>query len=352
MTRAEYLGKISAEYQNTVAVAGSHGKTTVTAMLAEIFNKRGPTVHMGGSYSGVTEPIGGKEFFITEACEYKRGFLSLKPSLGVVLNAELDHTDCYRNESDYFDAFKEFCLRCTRCVVFGDDEKLYKFAREHGFITAGFNKNNDYTVQNIMPVPGGKRFEVTERGNKLCTVSLPQLGLHSVLNALFAAAAARTASITTKEITDGLKRFKGVRRRFEFLGKKNGADIYSDYAHHPTELCALVETAKELDKKRLIIIFQPHTYTRTKSLKTEFAKCLCDADKVFLLPVYAAREKLFSGGKSNMIEKEMRRFGKRAAVLKRADKLYKKLGDLLDKDAVAVFAGAGDVDDFARNFIR
>ncbi len=350
-TRAEFLAEVSARYQNVIAVAGSHGKTTASAMAAEVFKKRNPTVHIGGDYRGFPDPVGGNEFFITEACEYKKSFLQLKPAVAVVLNAELDHTDCYKTGGEYFAAFGEFCAGAGHCIVCGDDPCLLQIAGKSGCVTFGLLPHNDYTAKNIMLTEGGGRaFDIYEQGVFLTRTQINCPGAHNLLNALAAAAAGRVYGLSAAEISDGLERFSAVGRRLEHLGSVGGAQIYSDYAHHPTELSAMLACARELGFKKVTAVFQPHTYSRTLSLYREFAKSLAVADEVFLLPVYAAREEPIAGVDSGLIAEEIKKTGGSAEYVTDIERLFRRLKASAAPGHAIFFAGAGTVDDHARKF--
>lgn len=350
-SRAEFLGEIARGYKNTIAVSGSHGKTTATAMISEVFKDNDPTVHIGGEYAGFTSTSGGTEFFITEACEYKKSFLHLYPSLAVVLNTELDHTDFYKDDEAYFGAFQEFCAQSESALVFGDDPRLYNLAKKNGYVTFGLLPRNDYSAQNVVLTGAGRAFDICEQGVFLTRAELCAPGEHNLLNALAAAAAGRVYGLSGAQIAAGIARFRSVGRRFEFLGTAAGAKVYSDYAHHPTELSAMILSARELGFQKLTVVFEPHTYSRTQGLYREFARSLSAADEVYLMPVYAAREKPAMGANSGVIVREMRKNGKTARYCKSYQKVFKMLKkDSGEPSRAIVFAGAGTIDQSAREF--
>ena len=351
LERAEFLASLCAEYANTIALSGSHGKTTATAITAEIFKGKYPTVHIGGDYPGCSERPCGTEFFITEACEYKKSFLRLHPMLSVVLNTELDHTDFFKSEAEYFSAFVQFCAQSKTAAVFGDDPALFKLAKQNGYTTFGFLSRNDYSAQKIIRTESGRVFNIYERGKFLTQAELNLVGEHNVLNALAGAVAARSFGLSEKEIADGIKRFSKVARRFEFLGEVNGARVYSDYAHHPTEIVAMILSARETGAKKVTVVFEPHTYSRTQSLYRPFAKSLSSADEIFLMPIYASRERSQEGIGSWLILNEMRRIKKQAVYFEGYDALFSKLHKTVGESQTIVFAGAGTIDEYARRFV-
>ena len=352
MERAEFLGRLSLNYQNIIAVSGSHGKTTATAMIAEIFRGKNPTVHIGGDYAGFKNPAGGAEFFITEACEYKKSFLHLRPSLAVVLNAELDHTDYYRGEADYFSAFRDFTALSKSATVFGDDQRLFDLAVQNGYTTFGFLPRNAYTARNIVRTKTGRVFDIYEKGAFLFGAELNLYGLHNVLNALAAVSAARAYGLEPDEIARAIARIDSVGRRFELLGTVNGARVYSDYAHHPGELNAMISAARETGGDKLTVVFEPHTYSRTLSLYREFALALSAADEAIVTPVYASREAPQPGVSSRLIFDELNRAGKaEASYCARYEEVFDKLKKTAGKNRIIVFAGAGTIDEMAREFV-
>ncbi|MCL2797161.1 MAG: Mur ligase family protein [Firmicutes bacterium] len=321
-------------------------------MVAEIFKGRNPTVHIGGDYPGFKNPAGGSEFFITEACEYHKSFLKLYPDFSLILNTELDHTDYYRGPEEYFAAFCDFAGQSEKASVLGDDDGLFCLAQCCGYATFGLSGRNDYTVKNVVKTACGRKFDICEKGALLVRAELNIPGAHNVLNALAAATAARAYGVSAEEIAAGLGRFQSVGRRFEFLGSKDGTRVYSDYAHHPTELAAMIASAREVNGGKLAVVFEPHTYTRTQSLYREFARSLSAADEVILAPVYASRDKPVKGVTSRLILEEMKRLGYRdGAYERRYEDIFERLKKSAGKNGVIVFAGAGTVDEFAREFV-
>ena len=367
ITRAEYLGIAAKEFKNTIAVTGTHGKTTTTALIYEIFKPLKPTEHIGGQLieckmknaeCKISDKIFNNNptlltshfplltYFITEACEYKESFLSLYPQLAVVLNMELDHTDYYKDYKQYEIAFRQFISQSENAIVFGDDKKL-------NGITFGFSGDCDYTAKDIKLDLNKSNFKVHEKGKFLLTAELNIGGRFNILNALAAIAAARFYKISPKDITGGLKRFKNVGRRQEFLGELNGAKIILDYAHHSTEIKNVLYYIKEVHPKaEITAVFEPHTYTRTKALYKEFADSLSLADKIFLLPVYPAREKPIKGVSSKLILNELNRYEKGDSPLFRTyEALNKKIYQLAKDNQIIIFLGAGTIEQAARKLL-
>ena len=306
LERSEFLGELSAEFKSVIAVSGTHGKTSASSMIAEIFSGRDTCVHIGGECGHIQQD--GKEFFVTEACEYKQSFLTLKPELAVILNMDLDHTDCYSNIGEYRASFKQFAAKAKKVLINGDDPYCFEWAALVGYLTFGLDVKNDYYASNITYSKQGVAFDFCYRGDILGKVQVDAVGEHSVLNALSAAASAHIAGLSLEEIISGLRQYRGVRRRFEFLDAKSCADVYSDYAHHPTEIRASISAARSIGYKKIIVAFEPHTFTRTQSLYKDFARSLLLADEIYVMPIYAAREVEIDGVKSNMIVDVAKKF--------------------------------------------
>jgi len=377
--RNEFLGELSRRFEKVIAVSGTHGKTTVSSMMAEIFSCRDTCVHIGGDYN---QQNGNGEFFLTEACEYKRSFLSLNPALTVVLNMDLDHTDCYKDLSDYASAFKQLATQSKQVLVLGDDETMFEWDSLNNYISFGFNPKNDYSAQNISYLKNGLEFDFYAGDTFLTRIKLSVHGAYNVLNALAASASAHLMGLTLIEIRDGLARYKGVKRRFELLAEVEGASIYTDYAHHPTEIKASISAAKKIGFKKIVVAFEPHTYTRTASLYSEFAESLLLADEVYLMPIFAAREEPIDGITSNLIYKSIKEKLKPKSYCSRVEicnKTFKRVTDFrkckykkqlddskslnsyselfdvfnqrLHSDTAIIFMGAGTIDNRAREFV-
>jgi len=357
--RAEFLGQLSKNFAAVFAVSGTHGKTTTSGLLCEILRPLGCTMHIGGEYNQDNSG----NFFVTEACEYKRSFLSLCPTTALILNAELDHTDYFVSYNDYFSAFKEFAKKSKRIITFGDDENLFNLAKEFNGKTFGLNYKNDYQAKNIKSNKFGTEFDFYFLNEKICRLKINTFGTHNVLNALAAASVAYENGVDISLIKSGLLRCRGVKRRFELLAKKFNTNIYSDYAHHPSEIAALLKGVKEQRFSSVTIIFEPHTYTRTASLKKEFAKELLNADNIFIMPVFAAREVYNANGDSKVLYKELLERVCNSEMKNTSieffpcfDSLYDKLDSIIEYNKkhictnAIIFTGAGTIDKYAREF--
>lgn len=342
--RSEYLAAIAASFGRVIAIAGSHGKTTATALTAAATACLNPTVHIGGEYAGGGN---GNEYFITEACEFRRSFLMLAPDVGVILNADLDHTDCYKTEAEAVEAFLAFGRRCRKLCVNGDDPRL---GIDHpDKITFGLGENCDVRAVGLC-ADGENRysFSLFCLGVNMGRLDLSLVGRHNVYNALAAASVALGEGVSMSEIARAFVGFKGVARRMETLGYVRGARVIADYAHHPTEIRALIAALRP--RARLIVVFEPHTYSRTRDLFDKFATCFRGADEVVFLPVFAAREKtgeVTSVDLYNAVSKIMpaRYFGSYAEA---ENYLFGEIGE----GDIVVFAGAGTIYSAAADFVK
>lgn len=323
MNYFEALGLVANQYY-LIAVAGTHGKTTTTAMLIDIFEEAGldPSAIVGSLRSKTKSNYraGKSKYFIVEACEYRRDFLYLEPDILVITNIEAEHLDYYNDLSDVQAAFRELALK----------------VREGGAVIA------QAADLKVSPVIEGLNVEVIDYKKHL-DLSLPLKvpGVHNRMNAAAAMAAAAKAGIATEVAKAALSNFTGTWRRFEYKGEVNGAPVYDDYGHHPTEIKATVGGARELHPdKKLTLVYQPHMYSRTDALFDDFVSALGLADEVILLPIYAAREANESGVSS---EKLAGAIGSKAvAVMSHAEALERLRGTVGPENMVLVM-GAGDV---------
>ena len=297
--RTQAWGAISKDYKNALCIAGTHGKTTTTSMCTHILMaaEQDPTVMIGGTLPllNAGHRIGHGSTIVMEACEYYNSFLSFYPTVAVILNIEEDHLDFFKDLDDIKRSFRRFAERTPingTVVANADDpntmDTLRGIARE--VITFALEQPADVTAQNIEFIGDTSHFDVIWQGEKLTDVTLHVPGRHNIKNALAAIAAALCLGISPTAIKYGLAGFNGAGRRFEFKGKYNGADVYDDYAHHPSELKALLDTVELLGYKRTILVFQPHTYTRTAALFDDFVRQLRRPTVAVLAEIYAARE--------------------------------------------------------------
>ena len=350
--RAEFLGEITKLYKKTVAISGTHGKTTTTSMIANIMDFKNPTVHVGGILNSAKSniKIGNKQTFITEACEYNKSFLKLNPTYSIVLNIEKDHLDTYKTLKNLKQAFFEFVNQTSKKVIINHNilSTLPQNFDYSKLITFSINNKANYVAKNLKSHSGAYGFDVYKKENFVGHIDLNILGKHNVLNALASIALCLEQNISFKIIKEKLESFKNTKRRFEILYNKD-FKVITDYAHHPTEIKASIKTALSISKNKLICIFEPHTYSRTISLLKEFSTCFKGAEKLILLPTYKAREKKILGGSSYDLYKVLKQ-QQSVVYAKNYDSCLEILKKEIKKDNVFLFLGAGTIDNLAREF--
>ena len=294
ISRAEVLGLIMQRYKYSVAVSGSHGKTTVTAMISQILieAKKNPTVFLGGVLNFLEEKnfvMGKSDYFVIEACEYCDSFLNFEPFIGVINNIDWDHVDYFKDFNMLKESFKKFALNVKKdgAVVINNKNKdlIKDIDREKIFF--GDNKKNIWHAENIIwDDEQCAKFSAVKNSLVIKDIKLKVPGYYNVLNALSAIGAAEKLKIDFDLIKKALENFSGVERRFEFKGIYKGAKIFDDYAHHPNELKELVLMAKKIKHNNLYLVFQSHTYSRTKKFFNEFAEILSKCENVILVDIY------------------------------------------------------------------
>ena len=346
--RAQAWGAIMQHYPNALCVSGTHGKTTTTSMCTHIFMaaQADPTVMIGGTlpllHSGYR--VGHGDTIILESCEYCNSFLCFYPTVAVILNVEADHLDFFKDLNDIehsFHKFAELVPNAGHVVVNVDNQGAVDSVDgvDRPIFTFGLDHPADCTAANLTDVDGAPSFDVMVHGEKYAHVNLHVYGHHNVLNALAAASAAYVLDIPGKAVEEGLAAFTGAGRRFEHKGTYNGAEVYDDYAHHPDELHALLTTAKELGYKRLVVAFQPHTYTRTAKLFDRFVEELKLADVAILAEIYAAREQNTLGISSSDLCRRL----PGSVYCSTLDKVTDQLRKIAQPVDLILTVGAGDI---------
>ena len=358
---AEMLGRLSQEKQ-TIAVAGCHGKTTTTSMIAWILSRAGfgPSYVCGGVIAqlGSNAAPGPGKHLVVEACEYDRSFLNLSPACAVITNIEEDHLDYYRDITEINAAFREFAARSTGPVIASADNvhatALLAELKGKGesFSTV---KDADWRARNIEVKEGRWSFEVLKYGRPYGQFSLGVAGEHNVSNALAALAASTWAGVGQEIVQLALSEFTGADRRFQLLGEKKGALVIDDYGHHPTEIQATLKAARERYPDRKIwCVFQPHQVSRTKIFMKDFARSFGDAHVVLLPEIYEARDHASGNGKrvsSADLAKAIAENGKAALFLPTFDEVLAFLNDKVTPDVLVLTMGAGNVNEIARRFL-
>jgi UDP-N-acetylmuramate--alanine ligase len=354
MDRAALLGELMKKYAYSIAVSGTHGKTTTTAMLSTIMIEEGldPTVHIGGEFKAIggTTRIGKTGYFITEACEYAGSFLKFNPYLALILNIEYDHTDYFRDFNEVKNAFLGFSKVVPEkgwLLVNGDDAAACEIMRKASCNRASYGISNDkccWTASDIsLDNMGCASYTLVHNNNPLTEIKLKVPGLHNVSNSLAALAAAGIMGCDLATAAKALLKFNGVCRRFEFKGKNKGVIVVDDYAHHPSEVATTLKAARSLTSSRIWCVFQPHTYTRTKHLMDSFSSAFRDADIVILPDIYAAREDDTGEVNSAMLAEKISRTGKKVLYIKAFEDIAEYLGKNAQSGDVIITMGAGDI---------
>lgn len=353
ISRADYLGYLMTGYRNRIGIAGMHGKSTCTSMCAQIFMDAGadPTVlsgaemaSMGGAYR-----IGAREHFIFEACEYEDSFLDFNPSVAVLLNAEMEHVDYFKSLAQIRNSFAAYASLVGEngyAVFNADDENLIAaMSQADGFrgkkITFGVqNTAADWRATDISVTDGHPSFTVLYRGAPFVRIRLSVCGTHNIYNALAAVAVSALCGIEKDAIANGLAAFCGAKRRMEYKGTCNGAAVYDDYGHHPTEVRTTLDGARALGYQRLFCVFQSHTYSRTAELYDRFLHAFDSADRVILTDIYAARETNTYGVTPQKLASDI---GEKASYGGSLDQIAQTLRQELCPGDLCVIMGAGDV---------
>ena len=341
--RAEAWGVIMQEYRNAICIAGTHGKTTTTSMMTHILMEAqwDPTVMIGAElpllHSG--HRVGKGDTIVMESCEYCNSFLNFFPSLAVILNVEADHLDFFKDLHDVQKSFRAFAQLSTDGILAnGDDLHTAQALRGMKYVSFGLGEKNRVRAINICSQ--WRSFDVVCDGALYCHVDMGVFGRHNLLNALAAAGAAWLLGIDPDAVSRGLANFHGACRRMEFKGEFNGALVYDDYAHHPDELAATIAAVRTMEQcKRLVIAFQPHTYTRTKALFHDFVRELRKADVVALAEIYAARERNTVGISSRDLAAKVQK----AVYCETLPEVTAYLKEIAQPGDVILTVGAGDI---------
>ena len=348
--RAEALAE-AVRGSELVAVAGTHGKTTTTAMTTEALAAAGrdPTGLAGGRVAAWQGNLrrGSDRVFVVEADEYDRSFLALEPTIAVVTNIEADHLDTYRDIDDIRGAFEQFAAPSRAVVLCADDRRANALHVTSGseVIRYGIESPDARVIADeLMSVDGLLRFRVVFDGDSLGGLTLRVPGVHNVRNALAAVSAGLMLGVTLDDMRPGLEAFEGVERRFQRLGTVRGIDVVDDYAHHPTEILATLDAARAaFPGRRLVAAFQPHLFTRTRDFANEFAAALSRADVIFLTEIYPSREQPIPGVTSTLIAEPVSHSGRWLAWRGERDQLASALADVVREGDVVLTLGAGDI---------
>lgn len=357
--RAEMLGEIvNSKY--LIAVSGTHGKTTTTAMIGKLLVDAGldPLIFVGGNvqlFEGGASRFGNGKYAVVEADEYDRSFLALRPDITVITNIDEDHLDIYKDLDDIKDTFRLFCDRSkygAYIIYCGDDNNIKSFINtinreklSYGFDNKNYLKITDYKVK-----PDSLQFDILNSHSKYDDVVLNMVGRHNALNSTACFAVSKVLDISFEKYRGSINDFRTVDRRLQLKYDEKGIKVYDDYAHHPVEISSSLKGLKEMGSGRLITVFQPHLFSRTRDFYKEFANELSIADEVILMNIYPARELPIEGITSELILKELKQ-SKAALVNDKAEIINRLINDVRSGDIV-VFQGAGDVTNLCSEFVE
>lgn len=363
MDRAEFLGSIMKGHKYNVAVAGTHGKTTATSMIANIILNEDvdPTILIGGELDAIGGNVlaGHSDYFITEACEYKASFLKFFPYIATITNIDADHLDFYRDIDDIKDTFVKFINLIPKegyLVANVEDENVETILNNHDYkctiLTYGLNKGILMAKNISYNELGCATFDVYKENNMLFKINLNVPGQHNVLNALASIGCSLILKFSKSSIVNGLSNFKGTHRRFELKGIKDGVTVIDDYAHHPTEIKATLSAAKNYPHKKIFCVFQPHTYSRTLSLFEDFSNAFFNMDNLVLADIYAAREKDTGVISSNMLGDRIREKNVNCVNIHDFNEIVDYLKHNLKEGDMLLTMGAGDIFKVGEMFLK
>ena len=352
LSRAELLGEIMRNFELPIAISGTHGKTTTTSMVSDILLSADldPTITVGGILKSIDGNIriGKSDYFVTEACEYTNSFLSFFPKISIILNIEEDHMDFFKDINDIRNSFSRFASLLPTdgaLIINGEIDNIPEITAglDAKVYTYGFDSNFDYYATDIT-------YDEKNRATYTCvspigsmTVTLGVPGIHNVSNSLAAICCADVCGVDRESIKNGLLRFGGADRRFQHKGVIGNVTIIDDYAHHPTEIMTTLTTAKKCEHEKLWVVFQPHTYTRTKAFLTQFADALSIADGIILADIYAAREKNTIGISSKDLQNEIIKKGKECYYFPTFDEIENFILENCSPGDLLITMGAGDI---------
>ncbi len=361
--RADFLGALTRCFNDTICISGTHGKTTTTSMISLCFleGMQDPSIQVGAYLKAINGnyKVGNSEHFIIEACEYVESFLKFSPKAEVILNIDNDHLDYFKNFDNIKNAFIKYVKLLPEdgiLIVNGDDSNcldLPKYSKSKAITYGITNKNTDYFAVNIVFDNNGfAEFDVYSHDEFFERIKLSVPGTHNVLNALSCIALCTEYGLNKTDIKNALLKFTGANRRFEFKGKVNGASVYDDYGHHPTEIIATAKSLMNKKYNKSWVVFQPHTYSRTKNLLNDFAKALLNFDNIIVLDIYAAREKNTYGISSADLVNKINSLGKTAKYIPDFNTCVEYLKQNVKENDIVMTLGAGTVTEIGPMLIK
>ena len=349
--RATFLGIISCKYKNTIAVSGTHGKTTTTSLLGWIFDiaNKPYTVHIGGISNnlGSNIKINGFKYFITEACEYQKSFLHLNPNTTIINNIEFDHPDCFKNIDDITKTFIQLSNQTKDLLIINGDSLNISTFQHKNTITFGLKNTNTIYAKNIITKNSKTYFDVVFKNKILGQLCTNLIGNHNIYNVLAATLLALSYSISFADIQQATLTFNGTKRRLECLN--HSPNVFLDYAHHPSEIKATISSLMQYYGK-ITVVFQPHTYSRTLALINEFSSCFLGVSVLYILPTYPAREKEIIGGRAIDLFYNIQSID--AQYISNPQSLIYLLNNNIKPNDTVLFLGAGDIDIIAKTYVK
>ncbi len=351
--RATFLGALMKNFKSSIAVSGTHGKTSTTSMLSTILNRSNlsPTILLGGELDeiGGNVKLGSKDLILTEACEYKGNILKYFPTMSIILNIDEDHLDYFESLDHIKQTFVQYAknLKEDSTLIINLDDPNSECvinATSANVITFGVNGNADYKAENIsFSKEGFPTYTLNYKNKEFYEINLNVMGIHNIYNSLASIVAARDMGLNMDLIKDNILSYTGVHRRLEFKGFQNGIKVIDDYAHHPTEIKASLNALKMSKSGNIYCIFQPHTYTRTKLLLKSFSESFYDADKIIITDIYAAREKDNGIIHSTDLSNALKQKGLDAVYIREFEDIKTYLIENVHEDDIVVTMGAGNI---------
>lgn len=354
MVRSKLLGEIMKQYNNRINIAGTHGKTTTTSMISKLMVDMNiePTITVGAIYKYINGnvKIGDKNYFVNEACEYTNSFLDFYPNIEIITNIEEDHLDFFKDINDIRNSFRLFIEKMDEngiLVINKNIDNIDELVKNYKgkIITYGFNEDSDYYAKNIIfDYNDFAKYDLYAHNKKIANIKLNVLGKHNVENSVAAIALGLELGFDINEIIKSIESFNGADRRLENKGCYKGITIFDDYAHHPSEINASINALKSIQKNKLYIVYQPHTYTRTKALFNEFVEALKVVDDLILIDIYPAREQnIFNISSKDIVDEINKKYNKNAKYLATFDEASDYILKNITDGDIVVSMGAGDV---------
>ena len=361
--RATFLGAVMRNFHVSIAVSGTHGKTTTTSMIATAIKDEpiSPTIMVGGNLGEISGNvrIGTGDFFLTEACEYRANVLKYFPSTAIILNIDEDHLDFFDNIDHILETFRAYAGNLGEddlLILNKDDEYAYsmKDATKGRIVTFSHKGKADYEARNLVidPQTGRPHYDLYIRGEKIAPIQLQVMGLHNVSNSLAAISACVENNIPVEDAIKGVLNYHGVGRRLEYKGEVDGIRVIDDYAHHPTEIASTLHALKPTVQNRLICIFQPHTYTRTKLLLDSFSHSFKESDMTIIADIYAAREKDYGDIHSKTLVEAVKANHDQAIYIGEQDEILDYIKEKSRPGDVILTMGAGDIYRVGERFLE